>query len=242
MFTEKAQLNNIFSYDLHVHSIYSYDSISFPKYILKKAKSIGLNGIAVTDHDTIKGAQKLVKANKYDGELDVIVGSEIKTDSGDIIGLFLDDDITSRNIYEVLEEINEQNGFSILPHPYKTFDIVPEDILSIVGAVELMNGRISKDLNDMSKELVQKKNLLYTGGSDAHFVSHIGSVYTSYNRDIGPLSIDNINIALKSPKVIGITVPRKSHYYTVAIGNMRKKKFNKLLQLGLKEAGNYLFR
>ena len=242
MTIEKINLNGELIYDLHVHSVYSYDSISFPKYILKKAKSIGLNGIAITDHDTIKGAKKIMKANKGCEDLEIIIGSEIKTDHGDVIGLFLDEDIKSKNIHEVIEEINEQNGFSILPHPYKTFPKIPSTILTKVGAIEIMNARIPEELNKKSRELIQKKNLLYCGGSDAHFVSHIGSVSTCYNQDIGSLSIDNINIALKKPRIIGSTVPYNSHYYTVALGNMRKKKFKKLLELGYREARNFLFR
>lgn len=232
-----------FSYDLHVHSIYSYDSMSFPKAILKQARLLGLTGLAITDHDTVKGAQKVMKVNKRLGDdLHIIAGSEIKTDYGDVIGLFLEDDIKSRNIHEVLEEINEQNGFSILPHPYKTFPYVPEDILNKIDAIEIKNGRISEELNQRSYELVHAKDLLYSGGSDAHLVSHIGVVSTHYDQDLGLLSIDNIYKALSNPKVFGVPVSHKSHYYTVAVGNIRKKRFKKLLNLGLKEINNSIFR
>lgn len=243
MNSKNYDFKSTFGYDLHVHSIYSYDSISSPRAILKKARSLGLTGLAITDHDTVKGAQKLMKLNKgLNSDLHIIVGSEIKTDYGDVIGLFLEDEIKSRHIHEVIEEINEQNGFSILPHPYKTFSHVPEDILNKIDAVEIKNGRISEELNQRSWELAHAKELLCSGGSDAHLVSHIGAVSTHYNRDIGLLSIDNIHAALKEPKVIGSPVSQQSHYYTVAVGNIRKKRFKKLLSLGLKEVNNYLFR
>ena len=64
---------------------------------MKIAKKRGLNGIAITDHDTIKGSVEAIK-NKPEG-LDVICGAEIKTDRGDVIGLFLTEEITASRSY-----------------------------------------------------------------------------------------------------------------------------------------------
>lgn len=80
-------------YDLHVHSKYSVDGYVEPEVIVKTAQKRGLSGVAVTDHNTIKGG---LKAKKYETEdLRVIVGSEIETNRGEVIGLFLSEEIKS---------------------------------------------------------------------------------------------------------------------------------------------------
>jgi len=73
-------------YDLHMHTVYSRDGAIKPADAIRIAKKRGLDGIAVTDHDTIRGGLEALKLRPED--LDVIVGAEIKTDRGDVIGLF----------------------------------------------------------------------------------------------------------------------------------------------------------
>ena len=103
-------------YDLHVHSIYSKDSLLKPSTILRVARKKGLSGVAVTDHNSIKGGLMTLKMNT-DKNFHVIVGSEIKTEYGDIIGLFLQDDIKSHTFICAVEEIKEQGGSTILLIP-----------------------------------------------------------------------------------------------------------------------------
>lgn len=81
-------------YDLHIHSKYSSDGILDPEKIVKIAIERGLNGIAITDHNTIKRG---IKAKKYETEdFKVVVGSEIMTERGEITGLFLSEEIEFR--------------------------------------------------------------------------------------------------------------------------------------------------
>lgn len=209
-------------FDFHIHSIFSYDSLSTPKSIVRKAKKLGLNGLAITDHNTIKGA---IETSKIDKNIEIIIGSEIKTDIGDIIGLFLNEDIKSATFDCVIDEIREQDGFIILPHPYKTFDNIPDQVLDRIDAIEIYNGRISDNLNNKARELSVNKKFLFTGGSDAHLVKDVGRVVTIFNSDIGVLTRDNIEKALENCNVVGTESPRYTHYYTAAIGNFRKKSF-----------------
>ena len=78
----------------------------------------GLDGIAVTDHNSIKGAVEVVK--QAPSEVYIIVGAEIKTTIGEILGLFLNEEISSSNPLEVIDEIRDQGGLIILPHPFRT--------------------------------------------------------------------------------------------------------------------------
>ena len=216
------KIDGYVKFDFHIHSIFSYDSLSTPKSIVRMAKKQGLNGLAITDHNTIKGA---IEASKIDKKIEIIIGSEIKTDEGDIIGLFLNEEIKSTRFDCVIDEIREQNGFIILPHPYKTFDNIPDHVLDKVDAIEIFNGRISNNLNNKARDLAIKKKFLFTGGSDAHRVKDVGRVVTKFNRDTGSLTRDNIEKALEKCNVIGTESPRYTHYYSAAVGNIRNKSF-----------------
>ena len=120
MMTDKnimeANPNKELCFDFHIHSKFSYDSLLSPKRIVRVAKKRGLDGIAITDHDTIKGA---LEASKFNDSIYVIIGSEIRTEKGDVIGLFLNEEITSKYFDEVVDEIKSQGGLVVLPHPYK---------------------------------------------------------------------------------------------------------------------------
>lgn len=158
--------------DLHVHSSYSFDSLVAPRDILRRAKQIGLNGIAITDHDTVQGALTAAELND-DNDFLVIIGAEISTDAGDIIGLFLRNDITCRDGLAVIEEIRKQGGLVILPHPYKGHKL-SDELISRVDAIEVFNSRTSSEQNDKAMALAKQYGKPMVAGSDAHFLSEIG--------------------------------------------------------------------
>ncbi|PKP56990.1 MAG: hypothetical protein CVT88_09505, partial [Candidatus Altiarchaeales archaeon HGW-Altiarchaeales-1] len=123
-------------FDFHIHSMYSYDSISKIPDIIKRARMKGLSGIAITDHETIKGAKI---AEKYSNDdFIVIVGCEINTEMGDIIGLFLNEEIKSRKSLSVIDEIKGQEGTVVLPHPFRghKWNLISSDILENIRIIE----------------------------------------------------------------------------------------------------------
>lgn len=154
--------------DYHIHSKYSFDSWSEPKDIIKRAKKVGLEKIAITDHNTIQGG---LEGRKIDDM--VIVGSEISTDIGDIIGLYIYREIKSRVWQEVIQEIRDQGGIVVLPHPYRNHKIFP-DLINSVDKIEVDNKRTSLIKNETAKFLSIIYNKEGIMGSDAHFVSEIG--------------------------------------------------------------------
>ncbi len=168
----------LYNLDLHVHSIYSHDSNLNLERIIKIAKKKGLSGIAITDHNTVGGA---VKARSFAGDnFMVIIGSEITTDKGDVIGLFLNENIMSRHFMEVLDEINDQGGLSILPHPYKNKFADPIELIRYVDMVEGMNARIPKKANDKACALSKKFGMRIVAGSDAHTSFEVGRMQTIF--------------------------------------------------------------
>lgn len=164
-------------YDLHVHSKYSKDGYMEPKSIVKKACKIGLNGLAITDHNTIKGG---LKTRKYqEDNIQVIVGSEISTDRGEVIGLFLDEEIKSHVFPEVVQEIKDQNGLVILPHPFDEIrrnGIMPKkEDAPLVDCVEVYNSRcLLERYNLKAQDFAVTNKLKISAGSDAHFAGEIG--------------------------------------------------------------------
>lgn len=159
--------------DLHIHSRYSFDSLSKPKDIIRIAKKKGLNGIAITDHNTIKGGIDARRIN-HDPNFLVIIGSEIATEMGDIIGLFLKEEIRSRDSIEVIEEIHRQGGIAVLPHPYKGHRL-NEEIIRNIDVIECFNSRTSGENNKKAMKLAERYKKPIIAGSDAHFSSEVGA-------------------------------------------------------------------
>ena len=160
-------------FDLHIHSKYSYDSLLRPDTIIKIAKKKGLNGVAITDHNTIKGGVEASKVNK-DDDFVIIVGSEIKTEYGDVLGLFLTDEIRSRVFADVVDEIRDQGGLTVLAHPFRKGIVFPRDLLGYVDLIEGFNARSPKNLNQKAIELARDCRMPVTAGSDAHLGFEIG--------------------------------------------------------------------
>ena len=162
--------------DLHIHSQYSFDSLSKPSKILDHAVKKGLDGISITDHNSMDGSIEAIRCSRDD--IIVIPGMEISTEVGHVIGLFLSEEIRSRVFLEVIDEIKNQDGISVLAHPFKRASIVENSIIEKVGAIEAFNSRANtikkSDANLLSANLAKSSNLAVTAGSDAHFYFEIG--------------------------------------------------------------------
>ncbi len=166
--------------DLHTHSGLSFDGgltlIDYTKILQQNV----LDVVAVTDHNTITFAKELQK--KFGRK--IIVGEEIESLDGEIIGLFLQKEIPPKlSAFETIQRIKMQNGLVYIPHPFeiqrKSIKIkMFEKIKKEVDIVEVFNGRSmfrGKELKD--KEILQFKNF-FTASSDAHCFLGVGKTYT----------------------------------------------------------------
>jgi len=167
--------------DLHIHSRYSHDSFLSPRAILRRAEAAGLTCIAITDHGTIRGA---VEAKRYVTAVspEIIVGTEIRTDCGDIIGLGLSDEIRSTAWKDVIREIRTNGGTVILPHPCRDHTNI-EEIAPQVDYIECWNARSTPAQNEGAAELARRHSRPVVAGSDAHLWSEVGSVRARIGRD-----------------------------------------------------------
>jgi len=163
--------------DLHIHSKYSHDGVLDPEEIVSIAREKGLEGIAITDHNTIRGGQE---AKKHETEyFKVIVGTEITTDKGEITGLFLTREVRSRRFEDVITEIRAQGGMVIVPHPFdglrRSAFRITDEYAGLVDAVEGFNSRcVFRRFNRKAVEFAARHNLPVVGGSDAHYACEIG--------------------------------------------------------------------
>jgi len=164
-------------YDLHIHSKYSNDGVMEPERIVEVAIKKGLDGIAVTDHNSIKGG---LEAKKYESkDFKVIIGAEIMTEKGEVTGLFLSKEIKSREAEGVINEIKEQGGIVVIPHPFDRlrhsgFHVTDEDA-KFIDAIEGFNSRcVFEGDNRKAVEFAAKYDLPVIAGSDAHYPNEIG--------------------------------------------------------------------
>ena len=169
--------------DLHCHSYYSYDGVCPPRKMLKTALKKGLDGIAITDHDTDKGWDEAIKAAK-ELNIFVILGEEIKTREGDILGLFLKQETKGKgeDSIKVIKKIKAQGGIAVIPHPFHFCESFKADLrkyVDLIDGIEVFNARLPFSFADKKAlEFAKKYNIAMTGGSDAHYHSGIGDAYT----------------------------------------------------------------
>ncbi len=185
-YIEKVDLNlpkNFMRADLHMHSLKSFDSETPIESIVRSAIKNGLQAIAITDHD-IMVAQ--IKARELASDkLMIVAGMEITTNVGDVIALFVEKPILSKEFATVIKEIREQNGIVYLPHPFRGRRSISLDLIKEIDVFEVYNGR-SQGINMQddrfgNHEIVNfamGNFLTGVGGSDAHHEDDLFKVIT----------------------------------------------------------------
>lgn len=165
----------------HVHSCYSLDSWSKPEDIVNFCRENNIEAIAICDHNEIKGAVEAQKISE--GNPKVIIGEEIKTTSGEIIGLFLNKKIEKNlTLSDTINQIKRQGGLVCIPHPGETLrrEAIKrnciKDIILEVDIIEAYNARtiFPKD-NCWAEEVAKLNSKPRIAGSDAHFIYKISS-------------------------------------------------------------------
>ncbi len=159
--------------DLHAHTRYSFDSVVEPREAVRVARRKGLTALAITDHDSLSGALEAESYARGTG-LQIIVGEEIATDAGDLVGLFLESEVARGTVDSVVAEIRRQGGIVSLPHPYRGHKS-PETLVPLVDVVEGFNARTSPQNNAAGQALARAHGKPSIAVSDAHFLREIGN-------------------------------------------------------------------
>jgi predicted metal-dependent phosphoesterase TrpH len=165
--------------DLHVHSSASFDSKSDPELVAERSWRLGLEPVFLTDHDTTVAAVRLQVLSRRR----IVVGEEITTTDGELIGLFLQRRIRAGlTARQTALEIKEQAGLVYLEHPYDQFrrhlsEEAIEDLADLIDIVEVFNARSDDKTNRRAEELCEILGAAPGAGSDAHTLRELGSVY-----------------------------------------------------------------
>ncbi|MGA7911692.1 MAG: PHP domain-containing protein [Candidatus Dormiibacterota bacterium] len=162
--------------DLHLHSHYSHDGRSSLEDLIARCKECRLDRIALTDHNTVEGALTLAKMAP---EL-AIVGEEVKTLEGEVIGLF----ITSRvppylAPEEVMDLIHDMGGLTYIPHPLDRHraNFSAERIAELVERIDIIetyNPWCDAAANQAAARLADGLGKVVATGSDSHSAHELG--------------------------------------------------------------------
>jgi hypothetical protein len=185
--------------DLHVHTCYSYDAVTTLEEVITYSKKKRLDGVAITDHDTLVGALKLAQKSK----LLVIPGIEIKALGGHVLALNVTKLVPSKlDLSETVQRIHEAGGLAVAAHPAFVYKSTLGKQLTSYDAVEVINsGTVPFSFSTyLSRKLAIRLNLPQTAGSDSHYALEIGYAYTVVEADP---DVDEIVQAIKR----GATLP-----------------------------------
>ncbi len=168
--------------EFHVHTRFSHDSILTALFIGIMCKLRNIKCLVITDHNEVKGAQKFQKKFKKYG-ISIIVGEEIFTKEGEIIGLFLKNKIEPNlSAKETIKQIKKQGGLVYIPHPYEPYrykTVLQEkcikDNKEAIDLIEIHNGRNrDKEISKRQEEIAKKYNLRGIIGGDSHTFFELG--------------------------------------------------------------------
>lgn len=176
--------------DLHIHSNHSDGLASIPEILEYVRSNTDLSVIAITDHNTIEGAV-LAKSMSASFGIEVVVGSEVSSRDGHILGLFLEEDVApGMSTAETISAIEDQGGIAVIAHPFSN-----KGIFGPLGRntfVEAVNDGAFHALevynslpflvwaNSVAAKLAGGNGIAVTGGSDAHVLQAVGRGYTLF--------------------------------------------------------------
>lgn len=176
--------------DLHIHSDHSDGLASIPEIMEFVANATDLKVIAITDHNTIEGAVFAKSLSElYDFE--VVIGEEVSSKAGHILGLFLQEDVRAgMSAPDTIRAIEEQGGVAVIAHPFANRAFGPFGLKSVGDTVNDLAFKALEVYNS-SPYLIHANRLAAqmfaggqgfaaTGGSDAHVCQAIGKGYTLF--------------------------------------------------------------
>ncbi len=166
--------------DLHVHSTCSRDATAPPKEVMSHCKKLGLDGLAITDHNAIAGS---VEAYGLAKELGLIVvrGVEVSTGQGHVLALGVSELVPKgMTVAETIEKIHSLGGIAVAAHPKRFPSGIGLDVArrGRFDAIEAVNGGSSRRSNALARRVAEERRLPVTAGSDAHELLQLGKAYT----------------------------------------------------------------
>ena len=228
-------------FDLHIHTRFSTTkrwgsaSLIEPQQLLDKAVQIGLDGLAVTDHDQIEGSLQVAELASHWGLL-AIPGVEVSSADGHILALGVSRMIPKRlPAAETIHRIHDQGGIAVAAHPLNlVVSLRRNHIICLpVDALETHNARSPR--NRKALRLCTRLALGRTGGSDAHSINEIGGGITEI---AGRCSTYN-DVLLHIKNGNSLAYGSRAHYGRVAracihtVAKQKKDQLKRRIMIGL---------
>ena len=172
------------SVELHTHSELSYDGRDPVELLLEQAEAVGLDALAVTDHDEIDASLEAAALAEEYGLIG-IPGMEVSSAVGHVLALGVEELVPAGLSYdETLELIHEQDGIAVVPHPFQksrhgVAPHVTDEQLASADAIEVYNSRLfTGRANRQAERFARHYELPMTAGSDAHIAEMVGQAVT----------------------------------------------------------------
>lgn len=214
--------------ELHTHSELSHDGRDPVELLVEQAAAVGLDALAVTDHDAIDASRKAA-ALAGDYGLVGIVGMEVTSAAGHILALGIDAPIDSGKAYtETLNMIHEAGGIAVIPHPFQksrhgVAPHVSDTDLADADAVEVYNSRLlTGRSNRKADQFATAHEIPKTAGSDAHISEMVGQAVTEVGADEATVEAILEAIAVGRTSVVGQRTPWRISLRQAAGGAKRR--------------------
>jgi predicted metal-dependent phosphoesterase TrpH len=204
MYQVASDVSSMLKLDLHLHSCYSNDAIGSPDDIVNSLKKRGLQGMVLTDHNTIKGWLHIKTLKPKD--FLIIPGIEISTADGHLLAFNVTKIIQAGlSVEETVELILDDGGTPVVPHLFRLLSGIKKeklrDIQTKISAIEVFNGCSVPNSNLKTAKVAHGFNLGGTGGSDSHNPLYAGYAYTVV--DSTDLRTDTILSEIQKKKTWG---------------------------------------
>jgi predicted metal-dependent phosphoesterase TrpH len=174
----------VLSVELHSHSALSYDGRDPVELLLEQAEAVGLDALAVTDHDEIDASLEAAALAQEYG-LVGIPGMEVSSAAGHVLALGVEELVPAGlGFEETLSRIREQDGIAVVPHPFQSsrHGVAPHvsrEQLASADAIEVYNSRLfTGRSNRQAQRFAERHGVPMTAGSDAHIAEMVGQAVT----------------------------------------------------------------
>lgn len=224
----RRQADSVLSVELHTHSVLSHDGRDPIDRLLEQAQAVGLDALAVTDHDEIDASLTAAELAPEYG-LVGIPGMEVTSRAGHVLALGVEETIPAGLPFEsTLETIWDEGGIVVVPHPFQksrsgVIANVSKNVLAAADAIEVYNSRLlTGRANRKAEKFARRRGLPTTAGSDAHISEMVGQAVTRV--DAQNSSVDAILDAIADGRttVEGKRTPWRISFRQAASGTKRR--------------------
>ncbi|WP_119814187.1 PHP domain-containing protein [Halalkaliarchaeum desulfuricum] len=216
------------SVELHTHSSLSHDGRDPVELLLGQAEAVGLDALAVTDHDEIDASLEAAELAPEYG-LVGIPGMEVTCAVGHVLALGVEELVPAGLPYdETLDRIRQQGGIAVIPHPFQksrhgVAAYVTDDQLAGADAIEVYNSRLlTGRANRKAERFARARGLSMTAGSDAHISEMVGQAVTDVDADARTSGAILEAVAAGKTSVVGKRTPWRISFRQAAGGAKRR--------------------